>query len=156
MAVSVIQLKDVIRDHVAKCPSVLVVATAKFDTELLGNRHLHVIHIAAVPNRLEYPIREARKAKNILDGFFSQDNDRCDRPDSPCTTLLMSRFNCLADSRSWPNGFSITTRFHFAIGFLGRSSGAELVCDRRKEQLGSWRDRETEHSPGFPAPFPDL
>ena len=63
-------------------PGMFVVAAAPLDAETLGDRDLHVIDIAAVPDRLENAVGEP-KDQDVLNGFFARDNDRCDRSAIP-------------------------------------------------------------------------
>ena len=64
-------MQDVVRDHVAQAAGVLVVAAAPLDAEGLRHRDLHVIDVAAVPDRLENAVGEAEN-QNVLDGLFAE------------------------------------------------------------------------------------
>ena len=63
------ELKDVVGHHVAKRAGCLVIPAAQLDAKFLGHRHLHVVHVAAIPHRLENAVRKT-KGQNILNGFF--------------------------------------------------------------------------------------
>ena len=58
-------------DHVAQRAGVVVIAAAQLDAEGLGHGDLHVVDIAAVPDRLEDAVGEAEH-QDILDGFFAE------------------------------------------------------------------------------------
>jgi hypothetical protein len=62
------------------------------DADRLGHRDLDVVDVGVVPDGLEDRIREPER-EDVLDGLR-------------CTTSASWR----ADSKSWPNGFSMTTR----------------------------------------------
>ena len=74
----------------------------------LGHRDLHVVDVAAVPDRLEDPVAEPED-EQVLDGLLAQvvvdAEDLRSRK-----TLPTSRLRRIAESRSCPNGFSMTTR----------------------------------------------
>ena len=65
------QLEDVVRNHVAEGAGRLVIAAAQLDSELLGDRDLHVIDVAAIPDRLEDSVGET-ECENILDRFLAE------------------------------------------------------------------------------------
>ena len=65
------ELKDVIRHHVAQRAGMLVIISPHFHAEFLRYRHLHVIHVAAIPNRLENAVREAER-QNVLNRLFPE------------------------------------------------------------------------------------
>ncbi len=52
------ELEDVVLHDVPHDAGVLVVRAAPLDPELLGDRDLHVVDVAPVPDRLEHPVRE--------------------------------------------------------------------------------------------------
>jgi len=60
-----------IRHHVAQRAGMLVIISPHFHAEFLRHCHLHVIHVAAIPNRLENAVRETER-QNILNCFFSK------------------------------------------------------------------------------------
>ena len=57
--------------HVAQRARRLVVAAAAFDADRLGHRDLHVVDVAAVPDRLEDAVGEAEDHQ-VLDGLLAQ------------------------------------------------------------------------------------
>ncbi len=60
-----------VRNHVPQRARLLVVAAAVLDPELLGDRDLHVIDVAAVPHRLEDPVGEAED-EDVLHRLLAQ------------------------------------------------------------------------------------
>ena len=71
MAVREIELHDVVGNHVAQGAGGVVVTSARFDADGFGDGDLHVINVAAVPDRLEDSVGEAKR-QNILDGLFAE------------------------------------------------------------------------------------
>src|SRR5258708_2640460 len=65
------ELHDVVGDHIAQCAGLIVVAAPCFDTYRFGDGNLHMINVAAVPDRLENSIRKP-KCQNVLDGFLAE------------------------------------------------------------------------------------
>ena len=57
--------------HIPQCARLLEVTAAAFDANALRHRNLHIIHVVAVPNRLENPVGES-KDQDILNGLFAQ------------------------------------------------------------------------------------
>ncbi len=53
-------LQGVVLDHVAHRPDRVVEAAAVVDAEVLGDRHLHVGDVLAVPDRLQHRVGEAQ------------------------------------------------------------------------------------------------
>jgi len=62
---------DVVLHHVAQCARLLVVAGARADAFLLGDRDLHVVDVLLVEQRLEDAVREAHH-EDVLDGLLAQ------------------------------------------------------------------------------------
>ena len=60
-----------ILDHVAQRARPLVVVGAALDADGLRGGDLHVIDVAAVPDRLEHAVGEAEH-QQVLDGFLSE------------------------------------------------------------------------------------
>ena len=58
-------------DHVAQRAGPLVVVRAALDADGLGRGDLHVIDVAAVPDRLEHAVGEAEH-QQVLDGFLAE------------------------------------------------------------------------------------
>ena len=52
-------------------PGTVVIIAAKLHAQFFGDRNLHVIHVAAVPHRLENSIRES-EGENVLNRFFAE------------------------------------------------------------------------------------
>ena len=71
IAVSADQLQDVIRHHVAQSARLIVIAAALFDADRFRDGDLHVIDVAAIPDRLENTVGET-KHQDVLDGFFAE------------------------------------------------------------------------------------
>ena len=57
--------------HVAQGARVVVVAAALFDAHGFGDGDLHVVDVAAIPDRFENSVGETER-QNVLDSFFSQ------------------------------------------------------------------------------------
>ena len=57
--------------HVPERPRQVVVAAALLDPHRLRHRDLHVVDVAAVPDRLEDPVREPED-HHVLDGLLAQ------------------------------------------------------------------------------------
>ena len=64
-------LQQMVLDHVAQRAGFLVIGAAAFHADRFGRRDLHVIDIAAVPQRLENSVAEAER-HDVLDGFLAQ------------------------------------------------------------------------------------
>jgi hypothetical protein len=64
-------LKQVILNHVADDPGLLIKLTAALDAERLGHRDLHVFNELSIPERLEQRIGEAEE-QDVLDGFLAE------------------------------------------------------------------------------------
>ena len=63
--------EDVVLHHVARHAGVVVVAAAQLHAEFLGDGDLHIVDVAAVPDRLEHAVPEAED-HDVLHGFFSK------------------------------------------------------------------------------------
>ena len=64
-------LQHVVLHHVADGASLLVELAAALDAEALGHRDLDVLHVAAVPDRLEERVREP-EVEDVVDRFLAQ------------------------------------------------------------------------------------
>ena len=64
-------LRQVILDHVAQGAGFLVVRAAAFHPDGFGGGDLHVIHVAAIPQRLEDAVAEAQR-QDVLHGFLAE------------------------------------------------------------------------------------
>ena len=65
------QLEQMVLHHVAQRARRVVIATALLDADRLGDGDLHVIHIAAVPDRLEDAVAEPER-HDVLDGLLAE------------------------------------------------------------------------------------
>ena len=65
------ELQDVALNHVAKCAGGFVKAAAALDAEGFRGGDLHVVHVVAVPQRLENAVAEAQD-QQVLDGIFAE------------------------------------------------------------------------------------
>ena len=100
-------LQGVVLDHVAHRPDGVVEAAAVVDAEVLGDRHLYVGDVLAVPDRLQDRVGEAQVGDvhhRLLAEVMVDAQD----------LLLVEHFAELGvelagRSESWPKGFSITT-----------------------------------------------
>ena len=100
-------LQQVVLDDVANRADFLVEFAAAADTEGLGHRHLHVVHVVAVPDRLEERVREAEEQQVLHRLLAEVVIDAIDGAlvEAGCSASLSSS----AEARSRPNGFSTTT-----------------------------------------------
>src|SRR5581483_44935 len=64
-------LEDVVLDDVAERAGLLVERPTVLDAELLRDRDLHVVDVAAVPQRLEDRVREPQR-EDVLDGLLRE------------------------------------------------------------------------------------
>ena len=64
-------LQQVVLDHVGQRAGFLVIGAAAFHADRFGRRDLHVIHVAAVPQRLEDAVAEA-EGQDVLHGLLAQ------------------------------------------------------------------------------------
>ena len=58
-------------NHIAQTAGVFVVASAAFDADAFGDRNLHVIDVAPVPDGFEDAVGEAED-QDVLDGFLAE------------------------------------------------------------------------------------
>ncbi len=65
------ELHDVVLHDVAQRAGLLVVRTATFDADLLGNGDLHVVDVLAIPQRLEDAVGKAED-QQVLHGFLAE------------------------------------------------------------------------------------
>ena len=102
-------LQQVVLHHVAHDAGRVVELPAPLDADLLGHRDLHVVDVLAVPQRLEDRVAEAEH-QDVLDRLLAEVV-----VDAEALALVEDarppgRCSARAESRSRPNGFSITTR----------------------------------------------
>ena len=124
-------------DDVARGADAVVVAGAAADADVLGHRDLHVVDVVAVPDRLEHRVGEAQ-GQQVLDRLLAEvvvDP----APDGKTSPMVALRSRALC--RSWPNGFSMTTRRHAPSLETDRSGALELLHDVAEELR---RDRQVE------------
>ena len=102
-------LQQMILDHVAQRPGFLIISAAAFHADRFGGRDLHVIDVAAVPERFENAVAEA-EGEDILDGFLTE--VVIDAVDLAFVEDLLQpvRSARRALVRSWPKGFSMMIR----------------------------------------------
>ena len=116
-------------------PALLVVAAAPLDAQRLGDGDLHVVDVAAVPDRLEDAVGEAEHhdvlhrllAEVVVDAvdlLLAEDLAGC------------SRLSACADSRSWPNGFSMITRRQLPVSSSHQARLAEAGGRSAAKKLG--------------------
>ena len=102
-------LHEVVDDDVAQRADRVVEVAAVVDAEVLGHRDLHARDVVAVPDRLEDRVGEAQ-IEDLGEAHLAEEVV------DPVELLLVagarasSAFSARADARSWPNGFSTTTR----------------------------------------------
>src|ERR1039458_9517107 len=60
-----------ILDHIVQRAGFLVVGAAAFHADGFGTRNLDVVHIPAIPQRLEDAVAEAER-QDVLDGLFAE------------------------------------------------------------------------------------
>ncbi len=65
------ELHDMVRHHVAQGARPIVVAAAFLHAYGFGDRNLYVVNVAAIPDRLENPVRETER-QDVLNRFFSE------------------------------------------------------------------------------------
>ena len=65
------QLQQVVLDHVPGRADAVVVPGPAADADVLGHRDLHVVDVAAVPDRLVQRVGEPQR-QHVLDGFLAQ------------------------------------------------------------------------------------
>ncbi len=64
-------LEQVVLDHVAQRSGLLIICPATFDTDRLRAGDLHIVDVAAVPERLKDAVAEAER-QDVLDGLLPQ------------------------------------------------------------------------------------
>src|SRR4030042_6353656 len=64
-------MEQVVLEHVAQNPHTVIIICPVFDIHRFSHRNLDIIHIAAIPDRLEYRVGEAEK-KDVLSGLLTQ------------------------------------------------------------------------------------
>src|SRR5207244_1252480 len=62
---------DMVLNHVSEHPGGVIVTAASFDSNCFGVCDLNVIHVAAIPNRLEDAVRESEHHQ-VLHGLFAE------------------------------------------------------------------------------------
>ena len=105
-------------------PAAVVITGAVTHIHSFGDGDLHIVHVAAVPDRLEDGVGEAEE-QDILGGFLAQVvidakylafiKDRMDGP-----------VELWAEARSVPNGFSMTMRRQ-PLALLGHARFTQVV-----------------------------
>ena len=102
-------LHEVIDDDVAQRPDRIVEVAAVGDAEVLGHGDLHAVDVVAVPHGLEHRVREAQ-VEDLLEAHLAE--VVVDPEDLRLVDVLRAarRRGPAPTARSWPNGFSMTTR----------------------------------------------
>src|SRR5215471_20344057 len=129
--------------HVPQRAGFFVEATAPFDAESLGGCDLNVVHMIAVPQRLEDAVGESQN-QDILNGFFAE--EVIDAVD----LVLRQHFEDLRVESlgRWKVVAERLFNDHpppSVLGLLDESSAAELLYDRPKEPVA---DRQIEEYVG--------
>jgi hypothetical protein len=128
------QLQQVVLDHVAQLAGLVEVAPAAFDTDLFGHGDLHVGDGVLVPLGFEQAVGETQ-GDQVLHRLFAQvvvdAIDAVFREERATASLTLRD-----DSRSWPMGFSSTTR----VFSPGRPF--EVLADRPIHRA-AWRSRRS-------------
>ena len=95
-------------DDVAQRADRVVEVAAILDAERLGHRDLHAGDVVAVPDRLEHRVGEAQ-VQQLLEPHLSE--EVVDPVELGLVDVLVQLLvSARAEARSWPNGFSTTTR----------------------------------------------
>ncbi len=64
-------LRQVILNHVAQRSGFLIIRAAALHADRFRSGDLHVVHVPAIPQRLEDAVAEA-ECQDVLDGFFTE------------------------------------------------------------------------------------
>ena len=105
-------LHQVVDDDVAQRADRVVEVAAILDAEVLGHRDLHALEVVPAPERLEHRVREAQ-VEDLLEPHL---------PEVVVDPVELRLVDVLVElrrparaprRRSWPNGFSTTTRAVF-------------------------------------------
>ena len=127
-------LHHVVDDHVAERADRIVEVPAILDPEALGHRDLDALDVVPVPDRLEHRVGEP-EVEQLVEAHLPEevvDAQSCDSSMYSCSSAARAR----AEARSWPNGFSTTTRACSVRPAVGKA------LDHRAEQ--ERRDLEVE------------
>ena len=155
--------------HVAQRAGGVVVAAARADAERLGDGDLDVVD----DGRSSTAARRGRCRSAAPSGSAPspcRDSGRCGKSGLRAKTAPTASFTARAEARSWPTGFSMTTRVYGVtrpcrpmrrqivveeVGADGEIEGADLVLAVRQElaQAGPSRPRRSRrrrHSESMP------
>ncbi len=143
------QLQQVVLDDVAGGADAVVVAGPAADADVLGHGDLHVVDVVGVPDRARTAgWRSAAPAGSAPSPCRGSGRSGTRVPGK---TELTTSLSCCADVRSWPNGFSMTTRRHSSP--CGSHSPDRLSCLQHHRERAR-RDREVEGVVAAGAPGP--
>ena len=135
-------------DDVAGGADAVVVAAAAAESDVLGHGDLHVVDVVGVPDRLVQLVGEPQR-QDVLNGLLAQvvvdAEHRLLGEDAVDDAVEFS-----ALCRSWPNGFSMTTRLQRPSGLLASPDCLQLFAHHR-ERLR--RDRQVERVIAAGAPL---
>ena len=121
-----------IRHHVSQRTRTVVVAPAAFHADRLGGGNLHVIDVAAVPDRLEDAVAEAER-QDVLNGFLAE------VVVDPIELRLIEHGEQVAVER--PCGIEVVSErlLHHhpapAVALLGRQAGVSELAYRFGEEI---------------------
>ncbi len=107
------QLENVVRDHVAQGPA-LIVAAARLHSHGFRDGDLHVPDVAAVPDGLKDAVGETEH-QDVLHGLFAE--VVVDAVD----LLVLEVISRVAGSAPWPTPGPARTAFPRSLGATGRS-----------------------------------
>ena len=129
------QLEHMVGHHVAQRAGLLVELAAALDADGLRRGDLDVVDMLTIPQRLEQAVGEAQR-HDVLDRFLAEEMI------NPIDLMLLQRLQDLGierfgRGRSWPNGFSITTRRHCPSLFRHEVRGREPGDRRAEEAVGN-------------------
>ena len=102
-------LEQVVLHHVADRAGLVVERAAALHAEVLGHGDLHALDVVAVPERLEEGVGEAEEAACCAPAPC-RGSGRCGRCATSSKLRSRTALSARAEARSWPNGFSTTTR----------------------------------------------
>jgi hypothetical protein len=120
------QLQQVVLHHVAHGAGAVVEAGAAADADFLGHRDLHARDVRRAPQRFQDRVPEAQHHQ-VLHGFLAE--VVVDAVDLRFGEVLAdASLISMAEARSWPSGFSSTTRA-FASTRPAAASFSQMVVN---------------------------
>ena len=127
-------------------PTGIVEAAAILDAEVLGHRDLHQRDVVAVPDRLEHRVREAQ-VQDLLERPSCRGSGRSGRAGTRRGTCADRAASARAEARSWPNGFSTTTRCPLATQVVPRQPRDHGREQRRRDLEVEGREAGAHRAP---------